>query len=78
MAYHSSAPRFVLAPLHGALDATKAFFAGIGRAMVMNSSGQKRLERAERLNAKTDAELAQMGIRRDDIPRIVFGDMWHI
>ncbi|WP_424944335.1 hypothetical protein [Aliiroseovarius crassostreae] len=30
------------------------------------------------LNAKSDAELAKMGLTRDDIPRHAFGSMYHI
>lgn len=78
MAYQSSAPRSFAAPLHGIVEGVVGFFSRIGTALVVNSTNYKRLERAEVLQAKSDAELAEMGIRREDIVRIVFGDMYHI
>lgn len=54
------------------------FFARIGEsivnwfATVMESSS--RFEQIERLQRKSDAELAQMGLRRDEIVRHVFRD----
>lgn len=54
------------------------FFARVARAIAAASSGQARLDEATRLRAKTDAELAELGITRDDIIHHVFRDlMWH-
>lgn len=36
-----------------------------------------RLKRARRLQALSDAELASIGIKRDDIVRIAFADVYH-
>lgn len=38
---------------------------------------QSRRDRIERLEAKTDAELAQMGLRRDQILYHVFRDLFY-
>ncbi|MFL4471892.1 hypothetical protein ACERZ8_19170 [Tateyamaria armeniaca] len=54
------------------------FFAGVGRAMIVSSSAEARLRKVEALNAKTDAELAAMNLRREDIPAFVFRDLMHI
>jgi uncharacterized protein YjiS (DUF1127 family) len=39
---------------------------------------KSRMDEIEALNAKTDAELAEIGITRDDIPRYVFRDTFYI
>jgi len=54
------------------------FFAGVGRAMIVSSSGEARLRTARALNAKTDEELAAMNLRRQDITAYVFRDLMHI
>ncbi|WP_177172759.1 hypothetical protein [Loktanella sp. DSM 29012] len=36
---------------------------------------KSRLDQIERLNAKTDTELAEMGLRRQDITRHIFADL---
>lgn len=37
----------------------------------------RRTDEIERLTAKSGSELAEMGLRRDDIPRHVFRDLLH-
>lgn len=54
------------------------FFARVGRAMIVASSGEARLRRVNALNAKTDEELAAMGLRREDITAYVFRDLMHM
>jgi len=54
------------------------FFAGVGRAMIVASSGEARLRAVNALNAKTDKELAAMNLRREDIVTYVFRDLMHI
>lgn len=51
------------------------FFAGIGQGFNAYIERRSRRDQVERLQAKSDAELAEMGLRRDDIPRYVFRDM---
>ena len=55
-----------------------AFFAMVGRAMTMSSAMDARLKRVEALNAKSDAELATMNLRREDITAYVFRDLMHL
>ncbi|PJE35490.1 hypothetical protein CVM52_16870 [Pseudooceanicola lipolyticus] len=38
---------------------------------------RSRTAQIERLNAKSDAELAKLGIKRDEIPRYVFRDLFY-
>lgn len=61
-----------------ALSGVANFFRTVGNAMVKGSPGQARLNRAEALEAKSDAELARMGIKREDIVRHVFRDLYYI
>ena len=75
MAYQEAhrAPATDLA--HRVFDATKAFFAMVGSAMIAAAAANRRLQIVERLNEKTDAELEALGMRREDIVRSVFRDM---
>lgn len=59
-------------------DKISGFFAMVGRAMTMSSAMDARLKRVEALNAKTDAELATMNLRREDITAYVFRDLMHL
>jgi uncharacterized protein YjiS (DUF1127 family) len=52
------------------------FFESLLRSSVMASTAQARLSQAEALNAKTDAELAELGLKREDIVHHVFRDMF--
>ena len=58
--------------LKAALD---TFFAELGQGFNAYLATQPRLKEIERLYALNDAELAEMGIARDDIPRHVFRDL---
>jgi uncharacterized protein YjiS (DUF1127 family) len=49
-------------------------FRAIGDAMVICMERQGRLDQVERLRAKSDAELAEIGLKRNDIVRHVFRD----
>ena len=49
-----------------------------GTAMMVNSSGQSRLNEVNRLQAKTDEELAELNIKRDDIVHYVFRDLFYV
>ncbi len=61
-------------------QSTKAIFSTIGNAMIRSTaaSAEMRFRRIEALNAKSDAELAEMNLRREDIPTYVFRDLMHI
>lgn len=51
------------------------FFEGIGRGMTAYARRHSRMDQIEKLQAKSDAELAQMGISRDRIVQHVFRDI---
>lgn len=55
-----------------------AFFATLGQGMNAYIHSKSRMAEMEVLNAKTDAELAEMGLIRDDIPRYVFRDIFYV
>lgn len=55
----------------------KNFFTMVGEAMTLSAAAEVRLRRIEALNAKSDAELAEMGLRRQDIPAYVFRDLMY-
>ncbi len=78
MAYNStftpSLAGYGKSALHGIGD----FFAMIGRAMVAAGNNDSRLRKVTALQAKTDAELNAMGIKRDDIVHHVFRDLYYI
>jgi len=52
-------------------------FAAIGSAFVHSMEQRSRRQIVQILQAKSDAELAQMGLKRDDIVRHVFSDMFY-
>jgi len=53
------------------------FFASIGQGFNAYLAARSRIAEVERLDARTDAELATMGLKREDIPRHVFRDILH-
>jgi len=53
------------------------FFSAIGGAMISSMEQRSRLQIVQVLQAKSDAELAQMGLKRDDIVRHVFSDLFY-
>lgn len=74
MAYnHVTLPGFTLP--QQAANVVKSFFAAVGRALVLAAETNPRLMEAERLSAKSDAELSKMGLKREDIIRFVFRDI---
>ena len=54
------------------------FFAALARAVFTARAAEARVHEMERLMAKSDAELAEIGLRREDIARHVFRDILHI
>jgi hypothetical protein len=59
-------------------DSISNFFVMVSRAMIVSSAMDARMKRIDALNAKTDAELHAMNLRRGDIPAFVFRDMMHL
>lgn len=55
-----------------------AFFAAMGQGINAYMHRKSRMDQIEALNAMSDAELAGIGITRDDIPRYVFRDTFYI
>lgn len=55
-----------------------AFFASIGQGINAYAEYRSRADQVQVLNAKSDAELAKMGLTRDDIPRYVFRDLFYV
>ena len=74
MAYNHTATHGSDFP-HRVFEGVKSFFAMVGTALVLAGTTNHRLHEVERLNAKSDDQLATMGIRREDIVRYVFRDM---
>ena len=70
----TNAPSFI----GGIGAALAAFFTNIIESSWMASSAEARGAQIAKLNAKTDAELAAMNLRRDDIPAYVFRDLMYI
>lgn len=54
-----------------------AFFASVGWAIAKSSSMQARFDKVQRLNAMSDEELAALKIRREDIVRHVYSDLYY-
>ncbi|MDK3074796.1 DUF1127 domain-containing protein [Sedimentitalea sp. JM2-8] len=53
-------------------------FSTIGSAFVMMAQSDSRMRQIEALNALSDAELAERGLRRDEIARYVFNDVFWV
>lgn len=77
MAYVSqSAP--VLTGAHRFFSGLIQVFAGFGTALELSRSYDERMRYAEKLQAKTDDELAQLGLKRDEIMRHVFAEIFEL
>lgn len=59
-------------------SALDTFFSGIGQGFNAYLVSKSRINEIERLEAMSDSRLAEMGLKREDIPRYVFRDMLHI
>ncbi len=53
-------------------------FASIVRGMTAYADARSRRDRIEALEAKSDAELAKLGIKREDIAYHVFRDLYYV
>ncbi|SPH21880.1 hypothetical protein ASD8599_02631 [Ascidiaceihabitans donghaensis] len=64
-----------------AIHAIGSFFTSIFNALIdarmLRISAEARAQKIEILNSKSDAELAEMHLRRDDIPAYVFRDLMY-
>ncbi len=59
-------------------SAFRSVFSGLARGAETVARAQSRSAEFERLNAKTDAELAALGLSRDAIARYVYRDILYI
>ena len=55
-----------------------AFFQAFGRGVTAYMERRSRADQIAVLNAKSDAELAKLGITRDGIPAYVFRDLFYV
>ncbi len=81
MAYSThSAPAdnvFSLRPVFAAIGrGFTVVFDTLARAAEINMTAHRRVEIASRLQAKSDAELAELGLKREDIVHHVFRDLY--
>ncbi len=56
----------------------RGVFRAIGETLITLTEANSRVRRAEALHALTDDELAAKGLRREDIARYVFRDMFYL
>jgi hypothetical protein len=63
--------------VHRALNSVGSYVRMIGLAMMENSTANQRLKHIHMLQAKTDDELAELKIKRDDIVHEVFKDLYY-
>lgn len=68
---HVSAPAGISAKL-------SAFFHSVSVALVAYMERRTRADQIAALQAKSDEELAKMGVNRDEIPAYVFRDLFYV
>ena len=74
MSYHDTATRSTLTEaLQHMAQGLGHGFSSFGKALMENSAGNRRLSQVRALQAKSDAELATLNIKRDEIVDRVFG-----
>ncbi|MEC7256825.1 MAG: hypothetical protein VXW58_03310 [Pseudomonadota bacterium] len=66
------------APTSGVRTSFQSFRAALATAFAAYLERRTRADEIERLNALSDAQLAKMGLRREDIARHVFRDLFYI
>lgn len=78
MTYHETIRTSVFSGLKRALTVTAAGIGAVADVFVSALLANRRLNFVQRLQMKTDDELAELGIERDDILRHVFIDQHNI
>ncbi|GAA6164157.1 hypothetical protein NBRC116590_18610 [Pelagimonas sp. KU-00592-HH] len=69
----------VNAPAHNSiLRVLAAPFVAVGNFLIAIGEANSRAEKANRLQQMSDAELAARGIKREDIVRHVFKDIYYV
>ncbi|WOI55731.1 DUF1127 domain-containing protein [Palleronia sp. LCG004] len=54
-----------------------AFFSAIGHGLIAMGENSSRYRRLQALNAMTDEQLAQRGLKRENLVRHVFADVYY-
>ncbi|MBV1895052.1 MAG: DUF1127 domain-containing protein [Rhodobacteraceae bacterium] len=70
---HITATPTVSFPVLGTIG---RFFAAIGNGLVSMGENSSRYRQVQALHALSDAELAERGIERENIVRVVFADVY--
>ena len=65
-------------PTSGVRTSFQSFRASLATAFAAYLERRTRSDEIERLNALSDAQLSKMGLRREDIARHVFRDLFYI
>lgn len=68
----TSAPHGIIA------GSISSFFQSVFNGLTAIAETNSRVKEAERLNALSDAQLAKIGLRREDIVRHVFRDVYYV
>lgn len=55
-----------------------AFFASVGKAFVVYAERRSRIQELTRLQEMSDEELAEIGIKREEIAQHVFRDLFYL
>lgn len=61
-----------------AIESVAKIFKNISNSYVQSALASSRMDLIQKLNAKSDAELADLGLKRDEIVRFAFRDLYHI
>ena len=63
---------------HSFFERVGDFFMSLFNSIDLAASANARIAQMEKLNAKSDEDLTKMGLRREDIARYVFRDIYHL
>ncbi|MDJ0630232.1 MAG: hypothetical protein QNJ44_18400 [Rhodobacter sp.] len=78
MAFHSDTYPSGSGAVQRIAARTGEWLASLGRSVFIARAAEARVHEMERLMAKSDAELAEIGLRREDVARHVFRDILHL
>jgi uncharacterized protein YjiS (DUF1127 family) len=68
----------ILISNHGIFERVGAFFNSLKNGLSAYTYSLSRAEQVKSLSAKSDEELAEMGLTRDQIPHFVFRDLFYV
>ena len=63
---------------HSFFERVGDFFMSLFNSIDLAASANARIREMEHLNTRSDAQLEKMGLRREDITRYVFRDIYHL